>query len=109
MDWQFEPENPLGKRAKVRLANSDMCSLFGVKSIPVKVVIKDFDGKGYLVDIAQSGLAVVLGTKLVQNQQVKIGLFIGRRKVFSRAIVRNVSNEQGRHRTGKGAGMSIHI
>lgn len=100
VDWQFEPKNPLGKRKKVRIANSDMCSLFGVKSIAVKVVSKDFDGKGYLVDIAQSGLAVVLDTELVQNQQVKIGLFLGRRKVLSKAIVRNVLDEKGRHRTG---------
>jgi hypothetical protein len=27
VDWQFEPENPLGKRAKVRIANSELYPL----------------------------------------------------------------------------------
>mgnify|MGYP000996368894 CR=1 FL=1 len=64
VDWQFEPENPLGKRGWVRMENSDLYSLLGVKSIAVKVVSKNFEGKGYLVDIAQSGLAVLMDTQL---------------------------------------------
>lgn len=100
VDWQFEPENPLGKRAWVRIENSDLFTLLGVKSIPVKVVAKNFDEKGYLVDLAQSGLAVLLDTKLAEHQQVKIGLFLGKQKVLSRAVIRNVRDEDGRHRTG---------
>ncbi len=100
VDWQFEPENPLGKRAWVRIVNSDLYPLLGVKSIPVKVVSKDCDSKGYLVDLGQSGVAVLLDTQLGLNQQVKIGFFLGKQKIVSRAIVRNVRDEQGRHRVG---------
>jgi hypothetical protein len=100
VDWQFEPENPLGKRTWVRIANSDLYPLLGVKNIPVKVVSKNFDGKGYLVDLAQSGLGVLLDTKLAERQQVTIGLFLGKQKVVTRAVIRNVRDENGRYRTG---------
>ena len=88
VDWTFEPENPLGKRAWIRIGKSDLFQLLGVESIPVKVVAQDYDGKGYLVDIAQSGLAVLLDTKLAENQRVKVGLFLGKQKVLSRAVIR---------------------
>ena len=100
VDWQFEPENPLGKRTWVRIDNSDLFRLLGVKRIPVKVVAKNFDGNGYLVDLAQSGLAVLLDTELAEHQLVKVGLFLGKQKVLSRAVIRNVRDEKGRHRTG---------
>ncbi len=100
VDWQFEPENPLGNRAWVRIANKDLLPLLGVKRIPVKVVSKNVEGKGYLVDLAKSGLAVLLDTKLAESQQVKIGLFLGKMKIVSRAIVRNVLSQKGGYRTG---------
>jgi len=100
VDWEFEPENPLGKRAWVRIADNDLFPLLGVKTIPVKVVAKNFDRKGYLVDLAQSGLAVLLDAKLDVEQQVKIGLFLGKQKVLSRAVIRNVRAIDSRYRTG---------
>jgi hypothetical protein len=100
VDWQFEPENPLGKRAWVRIANRELLPLFGVKRIPIKVVTKNFDGKGYLVDLAQSGLAVLLDTKLAVSQQGKIGFFLGRQKIVSRAVIRDVRSDHDDYRTG---------
>ncbi len=100
VDWQFEPENPLGRREKLRMARNELYPLLDVKSIPVKVVSKDFDEKGYLVDIAQSGLAALLKTQLVENQQVKIGLFLGKQKILSRALIRNIRDEKNGYRTG---------
>lgn len=100
VDWEFEPENSLGKRAWVRMAKSDLLPLLGVKSMPVQVVTKNFEGKGSLVDIAQRGMAVLLDTKLAVSEQVKIGLFLGKQKVMSRAVIRNVGDDRGRHRIG---------
>lgn len=100
VDWQFEPENPLGKRAWVRIANNDLLPILGVKRIPVKVVSKDVEGKGYLVDLAQSGLAVLLEKELANSQQVKVGFFLGKQKIVSRAVIRNVNGVEGRYRTG---------
>lgn len=100
VDWQFEPENPLGRREWVRIVKNDLHPLLEVKNIPVKVVSKNFDEKGYLIDIAKNGMAVLLNTRLVVNQQVKIGLFLGKQKVLSRAVIRNISDEKSRFRTG---------
>ena len=100
VDWQFEPENPLGKRAWLRIANIELFKLLGVKNIAIKVVSRNFEGKGTLVDLAQSGLAILLDTKLAESEQVKVGLFLGKQKILSRAVVRNVRDEGGRHRTG---------
>jgi hypothetical protein len=100
VDWQFEPENPLGKRALLRIAGSDLYPLLEVKSIPIKVVSKNFDEKGYVVDLAQNGLAVLLNSPLAESQQVKVGFFLGQQKIVSRAMVRNVRAEKGGYRIG---------
>lgn len=100
VDWQFVPENPLGKRALVRIAKSDLYPLLEVKSIPIKVVAKNFDEKGYVVDLAQGGLAVLVHSPLTESQQVKVGFFLGQQKIVSRAVVRNVRAEQGGYRIG---------
>lgn len=101
VDWEYEPENPLGKRAWVRMANRELFFLFGVKSIPVKVVARNYDKTGYLLDISKNGLAVLLPAQLAGEQPVKVGFFLGDKKVLSRAMVRNTSEVEGKeYRTG---------
>lgn len=100
VDWEFEPENPLGKRAWVRIVNQELFQLLGVKKIPVRVISKNSDDKGYLIDLSQSGIAVLLENNLPENRQVKVGFFLGEQKIVSRAVVRNVREEMGRFRTG---------
>jgi hypothetical protein len=100
VDWHFEPENPLGRREGLRIVKGDLYPLLNVKNIPVKVVSKNFDEKGYLLDIAHNGLAVLLGKQLAENQQVKIGLFLGKQRILSRAVIKNVRDDKGRYRTG---------
>jgi hypothetical protein len=100
VDWQFEPDNPLGKRGLVRISRTELYPLLEVKSIPIKVVAKNFDEKGYVVDLAKNGLAVLLNSPLAESQPVKIGFFLGQQKIVSRAVIRNVRAEQGGHRIG---------
>lgn len=100
IDWDYEPESALGKRAWVRIEKSDLLSLLAGKDIPVKIVTRNVDKTGYLIDISVGGLAVILDLKLTEGQLVKIGLFLGKQKVISKAIVRNVSSLKGKHRIG---------
>ncbi|HBG18227.1 MAG TPA: hypothetical protein DDY32_02850 [Desulfobulbaceae bacterium] len=100
VEWEYEPENPLGKRAWARMANRDLFFLFGVKSIPVKVVAKNYDKTGYLLDISKKGVAVLLPAELGCEQPVKVGFFLGGKKVLSRALVRNASEVEGKYRIG---------
>lgn len=100
VDWAFEPENPLGKRAWLRIADNELHAILGVKSIPVKVAAKNFEETGFIIDIAQGGFGAFLKTKLKEGQLLKVGFFLGKQKVISRAIVRNVGSLEGRFRTG---------
>lgn len=100
VDWQYEPENPLGKRAWLRIVNNELHAILGVKNIPVKVASKNFEETGYLLDIAQGGIAALLKTKLAEGQLLKVGFFLGKQKVISRAIVRNAMSLEGRFRAG---------
>ncbi len=100
VDWQYEPENPLGKRAWLRIVNNELHAILGVKNIPVKVASKNFEETGYLLDIAQGGFAALLKTKLAEGQLLKVGFFLGKQKVISRAIVRNAMSLEGRFRAG---------
>ncbi len=100
VDWKYEPENPLGKRAWLRIADNGLHAVLGVKNIPVKVVSKSFEETGYLLDIAQGGCAALLKTKLAEGQLLKVGFFLGKQKVISRAIIRDITSFEGRFRTG---------
>ncbi len=100
VDWKYEPENPLGKRAWLRIVNTELYSILGVQSIAVKVVSKNFEEIGLLIDIAQGGVAVLLKSKLATGQLLKIGFLLGKHKVISRAIVKNLTEIEGKSRTG---------
>ena len=98
VDWQFEPENPLGKRDWPRIPCNDLHEILTFKSaparesIPVKVVAKGFEETGYLMDIAQGGIAVLMDTKLNQGQLLRVGLFLGKYKLIAKVVTRNVRN-----------------
>lgn len=100
VDWEYEPENPLGKRAWARIAIYDLLTLLVVKNIPVKVVSTNFDKTGQLLDISKNGLAVLLPIRPNEAQPVKIGLFLGKEKVIARALIRNISAREGMFRVG---------
>lgn len=100
VDWEYVPDNPLGKRVWMRMADRDLLAVLGVERIPIKVVSKYFDETGYLVDLAQGGLAVLLNAQLAVGQAVKLGFFLGKHKVISKALIRNVRSMEGKQRTG---------
>ena len=100
IDWQYEPESTLGKRACPRMTERDVLALFDAQSLPVQVAAKNFGGLGSLVDIGQSGMAVLLDTKLTPSEPVKIGFFLGQQKIASRAVIKNVGDGRGGHRIG---------
>ncbi len=91
VDWEFEPENPLGKRAHSRVGGNSLRDLLGSGKIPVKVVAQDYEEKGLLRDISQQGMAVGVAVPLAIGQPVKVGLFLGQEKIISRGLVRSVA------------------
>lgn len=100
VDWEYTPENPLGKRAFARMTRKTLLDLLSAKSIPVKVVSTNYDKTGRLVDISPKGVAVELPEQLTVGQPTKIGFFLGKTKVISRTVVRNVTSLEKNYRIG---------
>ena len=100
VDWQYEPENPLGKRAWLRIASTQFYTILGVKNIPVKLASKTVEETGHLLDVSQGGFSAVVKTNFTVGQLLKVGFFIGKQKVISRAVVKYVTLREERFKVG---------
>lgn len=100
VDWQYTPENPLGKRSWLRMADKELLEVLGVKRIPVKIVSKNFEETGVLLDVSQGGCSVVLKERLSEGQTLRLGFILGKEKVISKAVVKNVARRAGGFRIG---------
>lgn len=100
VDWQYKPENPLGKRSWLRMADKELLEILGVKRIPVKIVSKNFEETGVLLDVSQGGCSVVLKERLSEGQTLRLGFILGKEKVISKAMVKNVARRAGGFRIG---------
>ena len=92
VDWDFRPENPLGKRSSHRLVDRELVRVFGVLCIPVKIATVDAIAKGLLQDISENGVAVRLPRQLRLDERVKLGFFLGEAKMLCEGTVRHVSS-----------------
>lgn len=100
VDWEYEPENPQGKRAYVRVQKGELHTLFEARQIVVRVADGKVDARGPLNDISEGGLSVNLNIALSVGQFVKIGLFLGNQKIISRAEVKRVQKHDGVYKVG---------
>ena len=94
VDWEFEAENPMGKRAYSRLTVDDLRQLYKHENIPVKLVSERGQCTAFLVDLSQGGIC--LRTKLshsVNTALVKFGFIIGEHKVISRGRIKHIRKE----------------
>ncbi len=100
VDWDYEPENPLGKRAHERMKETELFPVLGVGAIPVKVAANDLEEKGFLADLTPAGMAVSLSSRLNKDKPIMVGFFLGQQKIVSKAIVKNVHEVDGKYKTG---------
>ena len=94
IDWEFESDSSMGKRAYSRLTIDDLRQLFNHRDIPVKLVSKRGQCTAFLVDISQGGIR--LRTKLSHSEDselVKFGFILGENKVISRGRIKHVWKE----------------
>ncbi len=89
IDWEYKPESALNKRAFARLNSADISGLFEIKEILVKVatVKKIYTGK--LLDISEGGVSLSLPASLADNLPLKLGFFLGREKIVTKAVARH--------------------
>jgi hypothetical protein len=100
MDWEYKPESAFDKRSFIRLKQADLLGLFEVKEIVVKVSTVKKIYTGNLFDISVGGLSVSLSERLEENLPLKVGFFLGRVRIVSRALVRHTCKSGEQHQTG---------
>ena len=94
VDWEFEVENPMGKRSYSRLTIDELRQLLNSEIIPVKLVSERGPSTAFLVDLSQGGICV--RTKLSHSgtsELVKLGFILGAHKVISRGIIKHIRQE----------------
>ncbi|MEE4165152.1 MAG: PilZ domain-containing protein [Desulfocapsaceae bacterium] len=100
VDREYKAENPLGRRKFERMTAGDMASILEVDSIKARVVTGKHNFDGLLSDICADGMALILKNELSVNQYVKIGFFLGRQKIVSKAVVKRSVPSQDNYNVG---------
>jgi len=100
VDWGYKPKNPLGRRAHARMRETELLSILDVRSIPVKLVAKGFEEKGFLLDVSSGGISVAIASRLEKERSLTVGFFLGRQKIVSKVKVKNVQEAGGKYKVG---------
>ena len=100
MDWDYKADTTLGKRKHERMTNQDVASLFGKKTIRARVATDKQTIDGTLSDICAGGMALILNREFSVNQYVKIGLFLGKQKIVSNAVVKRATPVNNSYKVG---------
>jgi hypothetical protein len=101
VDWDYVPESSFGKRSCERISRKHLNFLLDNNNVAVNISSGRFYSTGNLLDVSQAGLAVLLDdTELKKGSETKISLFLGTKKVISKAVVRNICSFEGLNRIG---------
>ena len=100
MDWDYSGNDQLGKRKFERLTSGDVSEIFELKAVPVRVATNEITMDGTLSDISGGGIAVIFKKSIEAGTKAKIGFFLGRRKIISRVVVRQVAELNDGFRIG---------
>ncbi len=100
MDWNYSAETVLGKRKFERLTEGDVTEIFEIKTVSVRVATADFTTDGTLSDISGDGIAVILRKELTVGHNVKMGFFLGRQRIVTKAVVRQAIQVSNGYKTG---------
>lgn len=100
VEWEYKPENALGKRAYTRINAEDLVELLAAKKILVKVATAQNSYTGLLLDISKGGVSLNLPVLLDNNLPVMVGFFLGSVKVISKALILHTRKEGALYTTG---------
>jgi len=101
IDWEYEPENPLGKRLCLRIDKRHLSLLLDSTSWLVNISSSKLYETGELLDISQAGVSVLLdNTELKNGCRTKISFYLNAKRVISKAVVRNICTYEGQYRVG---------
>ena len=94
VDWDFEPESPLGKRAYCRLTTKDLYPLFRQRDFPVSISTGNLGNTSLLMDISEGGMSIRSDTKFLEEQEVFVSFSLGNVDIIANGIIRMVREVQ---------------
>ena len=96
IDWDYEPENPLGKRADSRLTIKELSLLLEEKcGIQVRLVTELGQFLAELIDVSQGGIRLKTNpVKFKKSQLAKIGFRLGNRPLIARGRIKHIHEEK---------------
>ncbi len=100
IDWEYKPKSSLGKRSYARLKSDDISGLFEIKELLVKVATFKKIYTGKLLDISEGGSLLSLPDSLEENIPLKVGFFLGKEKIVTKAVVRHSCKTREGYTTG---------
>ena len=100
VDWNYEPENLLGKRKDTRINRKNLLSLTDSETIPVVVRGQHYNQTGELEDLSPGGIGLIVDAVIPTGAHVKVTFFLGNQKISTDAVVSNINISTLRHRIG---------
>ncbi len=77
------------KRFHFRTGEDDVCELFDISKILVKISTGESAIAGYLYDIGEGGIAVCMPTRFAVDSIIRVTFLLGRKIITSRAMARH--------------------
>jgi len=92
IDWNYEPENPLGKRADFRITGKELSLLLEEKlGIQVKMVTEFGQFLAELINVSKGGISLkTKPAKFKELQLAKIGFRLGSRPLIARGRIKYI-------------------
>jgi hypothetical protein len=88
-DWECQPDEPFFERGFVRMDDAELEFLLEVKLVYVRIATRHFLAKGTILDLSQGGIALLATKSIKIGEPVYIGFYLGKKKITTKAIVRN--------------------
>ncbi len=100
VEWDYQPDSALGKRTHVRMTTRSLASLINMHTIPIKIATIEQTFTARLHDLGVGGVAINSKQELQVRQPIKIGFYLGKKKIISQAEVRWVKKFSTSYRIG---------
>lgn len=88
------------KRSHTRMRDGEVCELFDISKILVRISTGETAHVGYLYDISEGGIAVHLSTLFMERSVFRVTFLFGKKNISSRAETKHVNKIGEQYVTG---------
>lgn len=91
-DWECQPDESFFQRGFVRMDDTELEFLLEVREVYARISTRHFLAKGKILDLSQGGTALLATRSIKIGEPVYIGFYLGKKKITTKAIVRNCAD-----------------